>query len=164
MDRTFAFKPLLFLASSSVRFLRFCRNCSGFKRIRFSACHLAVENYQPPPAFDAPGSGSFPPPALSRILKYFRWLRGRPAQGFPAQNFGQHAPRENPEGVRPSEKPLLTLTLSEAELKDLRFAVYCHVGEILDSDEADHPEVVPHIDRYNAILERLIELEKGLQP
>ena len=123
-----------------------------------------MENYQPPPAFDSPGSGSFPPPAVSRIPKYFRRLRGRPAQGFPAQNFGQHAQREKAEGARPSDKPLLTLSLSEAELSELRFAVYCHLGEILDSDEADHPEVLPHIDRYNEILGRLIALEKGAQP
>ncbi len=101
--------------------------------------------------------------AICQITKYFRWLRGRPAQGFPAQNFGQHAPRENPEGARPSEKLVLTLTLTPEELRNLSFAVYCHVGEILDSDEADHPEVVPVIDRLNGISSRLIELEKGLQ-
>ena len=131
-----------------------------------------MENYQPPPAFDAPGSGSFPPPAVSRIPKYFRWLRGRPAQSFPAQNFGQHAQREEAEGVRPSgdsQAPQgraegFSLLLSAEELSDLSYAVYCHTVQILDSDEAEHPEVVPHIERFNAISARLSALEKGQQP
>ena len=132
-----------------------------------------MDNSQSPLASDAPGSGSFPPPVpkwpvgfLSRIPKYFRWLRGRPAQDFPAQNFGQHAQREKAKGARPSEKPVLPLTLSltAEELETLRFAVYCEVTALQDGPEADEPEVMTAIDRLNAISSRLIVLEKGLQP
>ena len=137
----------------------------------FQLSHQPVDNSHSPLAFGAPGSGSFPPaepkPAvgfLSRIPKYFRWLRGRPAQGFPAQNFGQHAQREEAEGACPSEKPLLTLSLTAEELSTLSFAVYCEVTALQDGPEADEPEVMTAIDRLNAISGRLIALEKGLQP
>ena len=138
-----------------------------FRPFACCACtYQAVDNSQSPLASDAPGSGSFPPPAVSRIPKYFRWLRGRPAQDFPAQNFGQHAQREKAEGSCPSEKPVLPLTLSltAEELGTLRFAVYCEVTALQDGPEADEPEVMTAIDRLNAISSRLIVLEKGLQP
>ena len=135
--------------------------------LRISVCractHQAVDNSQPPPAFDAPGSGSFPPPAVSRIPKYFRWLRGRPAQGFPARNFGQHAQREKAEGARPSEKPVLplTLNLTEAELREVSFAVLCQITDLQDGHEADEPEVIAAIARLDGLLGRFEVLGKG---
>ena len=135
MDGTKCYKPLSFLACSGACFALFCRYCSGFARLSaFLTC---------------------------QIPKYFRWLHGRPVQGFPAQNFGQHAPREKPEGGCTSEKSVLTLTLSEAELKELRFAAYCQACELQDSHEAEEPEVVAALERLNAILRRLIDLEEG---
>ena len=145
------------------------------KLFRPSACcactYQAVDNSQSPQAFDAPGSGSFPPPVpksavgfLSRIPKYLSWLRGRPAQGFPAQNFGQHAQREKAEGSCPSEKPPLTLSLTAEELRTLSFAVYCEVTALQDGPEADELAVMTAIDHLNAISGRLIALEKGLEP
>ncbi|MDO8207408.1 MAG: hypothetical protein Q7T38_06260 [Gallionella sp.] len=95
---------------------------------------------------------------------------------------GQAAVSEKAEGdKRPSEKPLLTLTqaapkerspeapeeqrltltLTEEQLRDLAFAVYCHVSGIQDGDEADHPEVVPVIRRLNEVSAMCIELEKS---
>lgn len=74
---------------------------------------------------------------------------------------GQPAVSVKAEGKHPSEKPLLTLTLTEEQLRDLAFAVYCQTVEIQDSDEADHPEVLPVIRRLNEVSAMCIALEKA---
>lgn len=96
-----------------------------------------------------------------KVSEYFRWLRGRPAQGFPAQNFGQYAQRAKAEGVRPSEKPVLTLTLTEAQLNHLAFAVYCQASSLEDSHEADEPEVIEAMECLNGVSAMCIALKKG---
>lgn len=74
---------------------------------------------------------------------------------------GQPAVNVKAEGKPPAEKPLLTLTLTEEQLRDLAFAVYCQTCEIQDGDEADHPEVLPVIRRLNEVSAMCIELEKA---
>lgn len=82
-------------------------------------------------------------------------------EGISGSDFGQIALAVPAEGdTRPSEKPLLTLTITEEQLRDLAFAVYCQICGIQDGDEADHPEVVPVIRRLNEVSAMCIELEK----
>ena len=91
---------------------------------------------------------------------------GQPAQqpGLSGRNFGQAAPVVRAEGDnRPSEKPLLTLTLTAEQLNHLAFAVYCQISSLEDSHEVDEPEVIEAMNRLNEVSAMCIELVKGAQ-
>lgn len=87
-----------------------------------------------------------------------------PCEGFSASDFGQCAQDVKAEGKHPSEKPPLTLTLTEELLRELHFAVYCQVSGLEDSDEADEPEVIEGMERLNEILGMCIDLENVTTP
>jgi hypothetical protein len=84
-------------------------------------------------------------------------------EGFSGSDFGQCALNVKPEGMHPSEKPLLTLTLTEEQLKHLAFAVYCQTVELQDGFEANEPEVIAAIEALNEISRLCIELGNEAQ-
>lgn len=82
-------------------------------------------------------------------------------EGLPASDFGQFAENVKPEGMRPSEKPLLILTLTAEQLKHLAFAVLCQLGELQESPEAEDPEVIAAVACLDALLGEFEALGRG---
>ena len=74
---------------------------------------------------------------------------------------GQAAVNVKAEGKHPSEKPLLTLTLTEEQFGHLAFAVLCQVGDLQESHESDNPEVVAAIRCLDDISRYCNEIKKG---
>jgi len=73
---------------------------------------------------------------------------------------GQSAVDVKAEGIHPSARPHLTLTLTEEQLSHLAFAVLCQISGLQDGDESDCPEVVEAIERLNEISRYCNEITK----
>ena len=76
---------------------------------------------------------------------------------------GQAEVNGKAEGNHPDAKPLLTLTVTEEQLRHLAFAVYCQTCELTEGREADEPEVQAAVRCLDAVWLKCDELKKTVQ-